>query len=1286
MLKNQLVILLLALCFLSANAQPEGSFSIVKLPAVIPPSPEVASLGKIGSLSAGLHTGSANVSIPLYELGLNGFKLPIMLSYSSNGVKVDEIPGRVGMGWNLVAGGVVSRIVHDEPDGTGTKLAPPLTPGVKDAALLSYLKSSADFELDTEQDEYSYSFNGQSGKFFVDSLGIGHCIPHNTNKIIVNGFNQNSKSVTIITPDGTRYDFGGYGATEKTRSITVSGVATKQAYFEMAWFLTKITTNKGEVINFTYSPIFIRTKQGNFQTVTKPSMPVASQNCTTGALSCSSLATDNKGVSLLDYDTYYLSSISATNSVNIAFSYDLRPDSAGDNRLKDMYVYTSGAGFSNPIKRYGFEYADPTIQNGFNPQNRRFYLTKIKSYDLQSGNEQQPYQSWIEHTIEYNDINGLRERLSFAQDYFGYYNGQDGNDQSLYFIPLTTGLENYWNGNAGVNRTPNGTYGQKGLLKKVKYPTGGTDEFIYEPNTISRYNSATSTSQATIGGSGLSTLSPQVFTTTITANSTHQATISLSSYKSPAFPNAPGGEGNLIYEFKLTNLTTGASTFYRKYFYYTSESFTVSLINANQYQLQVTCWGQENAGNATLQYNPNVTSSFVNDDVGGLRVKEIRSYDPLSNKSSSKYYNYAALADLTKSSGVGVSRTANIEFVNSGLLCTVSGFAFSIISCPTAVISANSSTPFYSFGGSQVAYASVLESDDPNFKNGCVEHLFTTNLPANSAIAFVGSVPGNVPLASAPDLNGQEYATRYYKKTSSGLLIQKEIKNYYTEDFRVFNSISNYITRRRWPYPASHTPIWAEEWDCFDLVRYELKSWFVRLDSTVTIDYDNNGLNPITTRAGYEYANITHFNPTKIVASSSDNGLISTQNKYPIDFASGTNAYQRLVDMNNISPVIETKSFKGATELTTVKTDYNYSFAGINMLAPEIMKTQKTSSGPLESRIHFYRYDAGGNVLEVSKEGGMRISYIYDYANNLPIGEFKNASLSSDSIAYTSFEVPGKGYWNFSFNPTQDFSAPTGTQCHNLSIFGSITRTVNSAKTYYITYWLKNGTGTATVNGLAGTVLTAKNGWTCYRNQVSGTTLVTVAGSAMIDELRLFPVGALVTTYAYLPYVGISSACLPSNQLMQYEYDGYNRLKLVRDGDRNIMKQYAYAYNQSYTPCSTVTPNWVITGNQRCVQSGVNNNYTGQKEREEKDMNNCSPTYQQIRWVSITPGCTQTFCSGEGWRIPTGGSTCVQGQQIMIYQTYSNGVWECKYYYYWPQDGYRSPDIISYDVNICGVS
>ena len=73
-----------------------------KIPAVIPPSPEVASLANIGNINVGMHTGFASMNIPLFDVSTGNFKLPVALSYSSNGIKVNEIPSRVGLGWNLV--------------------------------------------------------------------------------------------------------------------------------------------------------------------------------------------------------------------------------------------------------------------------------------------------------------------------------------------------------------------------------------------------------------------------------------------------------------------------------------------------------------------------------------------------------------------------------------------------------------------------------------------------------------------------------------------------------------------------------------------------------------------------------------------------------------------------------------------------------------------------------------------------------------------------------------------------------------------------------------------------------------------------------------------------------------------------------------------------------------------------------------------------------------------------------------------------------------------------------
>ena len=79
-------ILLLSAFFLNllSNVLCAQESNLFKLPEFLPPSPDVASIMKGGELSASPHTGGANASIPLYQLKLNDFTLPISLNYSSN--------------------------------------------------------------------------------------------------------------------------------------------------------------------------------------------------------------------------------------------------------------------------------------------------------------------------------------------------------------------------------------------------------------------------------------------------------------------------------------------------------------------------------------------------------------------------------------------------------------------------------------------------------------------------------------------------------------------------------------------------------------------------------------------------------------------------------------------------------------------------------------------------------------------------------------------------------------------------------------------------------------------------------------------------------------------------------------------------------------------------------------------------------------------------------------------------------------------------------------------------
>jgi len=84
--------------------------------------------------------------------------------------------------------------------------------------------------------------------------------------------------------------------------------------------------------------------------------------------------------------------------------------------------------------------------------------------------------------------------------------------------------------------------------------------------------------------------------------------------------------------------------------------------------------------------------------------------------------------------------------------------------------------------------------------------------------------------------------------------------------------------------------------------------------------------------------------------------------------------------------------------------------------------------------------------------------------------------------------------------------------------------------------------------------------WTYYEHSVTGATTITVTGNATIDELRLFPKGALMTTQTYTPVVGMTSHCTPTNYITYYGYDDMSRLANIKDMRGNIIKTYYYHY------------------------------------------------------------------------------------------------------------------------------
>ncbi|MFZ4771330.1 MAG: hypothetical protein ACOYLO_14195, partial [Ferruginibacter sp.] len=252
----------------------------------------------------------------------------------------------------------------------------------------------------------------------------------------------------------------------------------------------------------------------------------------------------------------------------------------------------------------------------------------------------------------------------------------------------------------------------------------------------------------------------------------------------------------------------------------------------------------------------------------------------------------------------------------------------------------------------------------------------------------------------------------------------------------------------------------------------------------------------------------------------------------------------------------------------------------------------------------------------VSKTGNK--SFIWDEVYNNVLAQCINAS--SDNIAYTSFETNITGNWSFTGSAVTDASSPTGKKTYSLSS-GSISKnSLDASKTYIVSYWSKNGA--QNVNGAAATNGRSLNGYTYYEHKITNPAggTIAVTGTGTIDELRLYPEKALMTTYTYESIIGMSTQCDANNRISYYQYDASGRLTVIRDQDNNILKKICYNYAGQPENCTTACdPNlrlWQNTNTPlRCQMIGCS--YTGYQEQEQIDVNSCSVPANQTRWVQV---------------------------------------------------------------------
>ncbi|HEX2627935.1 MAG TPA: hypothetical protein VHM26_02960, partial [Chitinophagaceae bacterium] len=306
----------------------------------------------------------------------------------------------------------------------------------------------------------------------------------------------------------------------------------------------------------------------------------------------------------------------------------------------------------------------------------------------------------------------------------------------------------------------------------------------------------------------------------------------------------------------------------------------------------------------------------------------------------------------------------------------------------------------------------------------------------------------------------------------------------------------------------------------------------------------------IVTQKDMDVEDTYHFVRSEQLTNS-DGKVNKTLYKYPHDFP-GITVYQQMVQKNVLAPIVEKIDSVGASQVKKMVTNYYAPYT--NVFVPQTIEIKNGNSSQYTAAT-FNQYDASGNIVQMQKQDDVYKSYIWDHDNSLPVAEVTNAS--SSSIGFTSFEADGKGGWVYSGATSADNTSPTGSRCYLLS-GGNITRSGLVSTNYIISYWGKSGSVTVNGSGPSKTGKTIGN-WTYYEHHLTGTS-ITVSGSNYIDELRLYPAGAQMTTYTFNRFIGMTTQCDLNGRITYYEYDLFGRLKLIRDQDKNVIKVMDYQY------------------------------------------------------------------------------------------------------------------------------
>jgi YD repeat-containing protein len=1112
-------------------------------PNIKPITPDAYNFLKYGEIPVTDYTGIPNISIPIYTIQLDGYEMPIALTYHSGGIRVSEEASWIGLGWDMQMGSIV-QIVNGIDDFKSEIDMMSLPDYVY--ARIQYPKNADwyDPELHTDHDitkpedpiyhsliifennfmlqnnimapidDYYYNYTKDSEPDIMKANFFGHSImfikiPNSNSFEVINkrGYKigkiplQNSQFGWHITvPDGTQFFFEQITVTTNTcgdnytsnikPSYSLFGINGPSSYDGASWTgafdthsrdwqISRIVTIKNDTITFNYS---------------------SGGTVTDYSYTCDWLV--SYGWPQIEWVGLHAVPISTID----------KPEGFGDRVFITKQKVTSLRTFLTSI-----EFQNGVLQFTSNLRNDYIGSKRLSQ-------------------ITIKDLPSNKIVKSFVLDH-GYFTS---NTSGLGFI---------------VPRSAN----ELNLrLKLIKVTETGKQPYLFTYNSelLPPKNSFAIDYWGFYNGQMANRSNiPNVFRTI--------------EYKEP-----------LLKEILMQNTCNNASSLQHtkaavlEEIIYPTSGKTIFEYELNTFSNQIF---------ADLDYQPTIDGQPTNTYTTGqgLRIKSINNYSG-NSLVGKKIYSYTEGKTI-----IPLRFSRNFHDFYHLISC---GESY-VRAWENQYIQSSSTYKVNELGsGNIVGYNSVAiaEIDQNGICNGKIEKYFTNTEDVYQR--FIEQYRVALPTIKNTIENGLLIKEDIFNKNND---LQRTTQNYYSF---LINSTPYYGAKFELLGAYGIQYLFEGHYSWVNQFRRDLVAYYPILQTVTLLDSSKVTSNladqVIVKKQKFAYNQI-HL-PLFVSSNTSTNDWIKTYWMYPNEAQNSSyftqnerSRFQQLMQANRLTEKAMELKYKNDQLIERNTTTFD--LFGSTILPSTI---EYDNSYNHSNIVTFDKYNSKNKVTQFTEKNNLVRSVFYGYDNSLCIAEVKNST--SSEFGYSGFENNELNGWLLNENCTIETNPQFVHTGHTaVKVIGAGTNQVftvgqgnaENHSGYKASVWVKGGEDAflhIELDGVWDTHVTIKNtvgnAWHLLEVELPRIKLepyfssyvhvpikvyVGTEGSATyFDDLRFQPMDAEMTTFTYDPLIGMTSESDAGNIPITYEYDDFGRLRLIRDHIGNILKRFEYNYAQ----------------------------------------------------------------------------------------------------------------------------